>query len=269
MQLPAQCPVCDSHVAREDGEAVARCTGGLYCKAQRSESLKHFVSRKALDIEGLGAKLIEQLVAEDRLESPSDLFELTAEELSERERMGEKSAGNVISAIERSKSTTLARFLFALGIREVGEATANSLAGHFGSLPAVMSASLEDLVKVPDVGPIVASRVRSFFDEPHNLDVIARLQDLGVHWDDVEPVAATEEGPLSSKTFVITGTLPSMTRDEAKALILRAGGKVTGSVSSKTDFLVAGDKAGSKLGKAQKLEIPVLDEDGLRSLISS
>ena len=268
VQLPSTCPVCDSHVARDDGEAVARCTGGLYCKAQRSESLKHFVSRKAMDIDGLGAKLIEQLVAEDRLKSSSDLFALTAEELSQRERMGDKSASNVINAIERSKSTTLARFLFALGIREVGEATAAALASHFGSLSAVIDASIDDLVKVPDVGPIVASRVRSFFDEQHNLDVIARLQELGVHWDDVEPLTNSEEGPLSGKTFVITGTLPSMTRDEAKALIVRAGGKVTGTVSSKTDFLLAGDKAGSKLTKAKTLEIAVLDEDGLNRLIA-
>lgn len=268
VRLPENCPVCGSHVVREEGEAVARCTGGLYCKAQRTESLKHFVSRKALDIEGLGAKLIEQLVHEERLEDPADLYELTVDELSQRDRMGERSAGNVVSAIERSKSTTLARFLFAIGIREVGEATAASLASHFGSLPAVMDADVDELVKVPDVGPIVAGRVRAFFDEQHNLDVIKRLQEHGVSWEDIEPLARAGDGPLTGKTFVITGTLPSMTRDEARAVIVNAGGKVTGSVSSKTDFLLAGAKAGSKLTKAQKLEIPIIDEGSLQQLIA-
>ncbi len=268
VQLPESCPICGSHVRREDGEAVARCTGGLFCKAQRTEALKHFVSRRALDIEGLGAKLIEQLVAEDRLSDPSDLFQLEVEELSQRERMGEKSADNLVRAIEQSKSTTLARFLFALGIREVGESTAASLAGYFGSLPAIQAASVEELTKVPDVGPVVAARVRSFFDEAHNLEVIERLQDLGLHWDDLEPTTIAEDGPLSGKTFVITGTLPSMTRDEAKAMIQSEGGKVTGSVSGKTDYLLAGEKAGSKLAKAQKLNVEILDEEGLRNLLT-
>ena len=269
VHLPKLCPVCASHVYREEGEAVARCTGGLYCKAQRAEALKHFVARRALDIEGLGAKLIEQLVNEDRVSDPSDLFQLRKEELSSRERMGDKSAENLVRAIDESKSTTLARFLYALGIREVGEATAASLASYFGSLPAVREASVDDLTKVPDVGPVVAKRVHSFFDEQHNLDVIERLQSLGVHWTDSEPMKIAEDGPLSGKTFVITGTLPTMTRDEAKSLIQKEGGKVTGSVSSKTDFLVAGEKAGSKLVKAQKLEVSVLDEDGLRKLIAN
>ena len=269
VHLPKLCPVCASHVYREEGEAVARCTGGLYCKAQRAEALKHFVARRALDIEGLGAKLIEQLVNEDRVSDPSDLFQLRKEELSSRERMGDKSAENLVRAIDESKSTTLARFLYALGIREVGEATAASLASYFGSLPAVREASVDDLTKVPDVGPVVAKRVHSFFDEQHNLDVIERLQSLGVHWTDSEPMKIAEDGPLSGKTFVITGTLPTMTRDEAKSLIQKEGGKVTGSVSSKTDFLVAGEKAGSKLAKAQKLEVSVLDEDGLRKLIAN
>jgi DNA ligase (NAD+) len=269
VHLPKLCPVCASHVYREQGEAVARCTGGLYCKAQRAEALKHFVARRALDIEGLGAKLIEQLVNEDRVSDPSDLFQLRKEELSSRERMGDKSAENLVRAIDESKSTTLARFLYALGIREVGEATAASLASYFGSLPAVREASVDDLTKVPDVGPVVAKRVHSFFDEQHNLDVIERLQSLGVHWTDSEPMKIAEDGPLSGKTFVITGTLSTMTRDEAKSLIQKEGGKVTGSVSSKTDFLVAGEKAGSKLVKAQKLEVSVLDEDGLRKLIAN
>jgi DNA ligase (NAD+) len=268
VQLPKLCPVCRSHVKREEGEAVARCTGGLYCKAQRAEALKHFVSRRALDIDGLGAKLIEQLVGEDRLSDPSDLFELSKEELSNRERMGDKSAENLVRAIDASRSTTLARFLYALGIREVGEATAASLASYFGSLPAIERASAEDLTKVPDVGPIVAQRVRSFFEEQHNLDVIERLQESGVRWSDTQPSTVAEDGPLSGKTFVITGTLPTMTRDEAKALIQKEGGKVTGSVSSKTDFLVAGDKAGSKLARAQKLEVTVLDEAALLELIA-
>ncbi len=268
VQLPELCPVCNSHVRREDGEAVARCSGGLYCKAQRSEALKHFVSRKAMDIDGLGAKLIEQLVAEDRLTDPSDLFGLSKEELSSRERMGDKSADNLVSAIDVSKATTLERFLFALGIREVGEATAASLASHFGSLPAIESAPVDDLTKVADVGPIVAQRVRSFFDEQHNVDVIRRLQDSGVHWADSDPMAVANDGALSGKVFVITGTLPTMTRDEAKSLIIQQGGKVTGSVSSKTDFLVAGEKAGSKLSKAQQLEIQILDEAALLELLA-
>ncbi len=183
--------------------------------------------------------------------------------------MGEKSAENLIEAIETSKSTTLARFLFALGIREVGEATAASLASHFGNLPGILQATSEELVKVPDVGPVVAARIRDFLDEPHNLEVIARLQQLGVHWKDTDPMQASEDGPLSGKTFVITGTLPEMTRDEAKELILKNGGKVTGSVSSKTSYLLAGEKAGSKLPKAQKLDVEVIDLDGLHRLISS
>lgn len=269
VDLPELCPVCESHVKREEGEAVARCTGGLFCRAQRAEALKHFVSRRALDIEGLGAKLIEQLVDEDRLLDPSNLFQLTVEELSQRERMGDKSAENLVRAIEQSKSTSLARFLFALGIREVGESTASGLASHFGSLPAIAAASVDDLTKVPDVGPVVAQRANSFFAEQHNLDVIERLQELGVHWADTDPMKIAEDGPLSGKTFVITGTLPSMTRDEAKALVQKEGGKVTGSVSSKTDFLLAGAKAGSKLAKARDLNVAILDETGLRDLIES
>ena len=268
IQLPKLCPVCESHIKREEGEAVARCTGGLYCKAQRAESLKHFVSRKAMDIEGLGAKLIEQLVLEDRLADPSDLFQLSREELSIRDRMGEKSADNLVRSIESSKSTTLARFLFALGIRDVGEATAAGLASYFGSLSAIESATVDELIKVPDVGPVVARRVRNFFAEQHNLDVIERLLESGVHWADTEPMTVAEDGRLSGKIFVITGTLPTMTRDEAKSLITRNGGKVTGSVSSKTDFLVAGEKAGSKLSKAQKLDIQVLDETKLVELLA-
>ena len=267
VQLPENCPVCDSHVEREEGETVARCTGGLFCAAQRAESLKHFVSRRALDIEGFGAKLVEQLVTNEQLKTPADIFQLTAESLVELERMGEKSAENLMASIQASKSTTLSRFLFALGIREVGESTAASLAGNFGNIENLISASDEVLQSVPDVGPVVAARIRTFFDEQHNLDVIRQLRDYGVTWPDEEPQAASEDGPLAGKTFVITGTLPSMTRDEAKALIQQAGGKVTGSVSSKTDFLLAGEKAGSKLAKAEKLEVEVLDEAGLQGLV--
>jgi len=269
VQLPKNCPVCQSHVERVEGEAVARCTGGLFCAAQRAEALKHFVSRRALDIEGFGAKLVEQLVATDRLKTPADIFQLTSEELSELDRMGEKSADNLMQSIRASKSTTLARFLFALGIRDVGEATAASVAAHYGKLANVASATEEDLQGVADVGPIVAARVSGFFSEQHNLDVIARLQEYGVEWTESDPVEASEDGALYGKTFVITGSLPTMTRDAAKELIQSAGGKVTGSVSSKTDFLVAGEKAGSKLTKAEKLKVAILDEAELKNLISA
>ena len=269
VELPATCPVCDSHVVREEGEAVARCTGGLYCKAQRAEALKHFVSRRAMDIDGLGAKLIQHLVDDGSVSNPADIYRLEKSELAKRERMGEKSAANLVNAIEASKATTLARFLFALGIREVGEATATNLAAHFGSLPSILSADEEELLKVPDVGPKVARRIRDFLDEQHNLDVIDQLQRLGVQWQDIEPTHAAEDGPLVGKTFVITGTLPGMTRDDAKALILREGGQVTGSVSGKTSFLLAGENAGSKLAKAEQLGIEVLDMDALQRLIGS
>ena len=259
VQLPKKCPVCGSAVAREEGEAVARCTGGLYCAAQRAQALKHFVSRRAMDIDGLGAKLIDQLVALDRVATPADLYQLSKDELVELERMGEKSADNLIEAIERSKSTSLSRFLFALGIREVGEATAASLATHFGKLPSIMEASDEDLVAVPDVGPVVASRIHAFFDEAHNRDVIASLQELGVTWPEAEPQSSGHDGPLVGKTFVLTGTLTNMTRDEAKAEIQKRGGKVTGSVSKKTDFVVYGEKPGSNLQKAEKLGVASID----------
>ena len=267
VSLPEHCPVCGSAVERIDEEAVARCTGGLFCAAQRSEALKHFVSRKAMDIEGLGAKVIEQLVDMDRLKTPADIFTLTAEELASMERLGEKSAANLIDAIERSKSTTLQRFLFGLGIREVGEATALSLVEYFGKLERIMEADAETLEGVPDVGRIVASRICAFFAEPHNREVIERLVKAGIIWEEKEPQAAPEDGALTGKTFVLTGTLPNMTRDEAKERIQAQGGKVTTSVSKRTSFVVAGDKAGSKLTKAQSLEIEILDEVGLLSLL--
>jgi len=268
VKAPSACPVCGSAVIREEDEAVARCTGGLYCSAQRAEALKHFVSRRALDVDGLGAKLIEQLVAIDRIKTPADLFSLTKEELAEMERMGEKSAENLLESIEKSKQTTLSRFLYALGIREVGEATASSLASHYGKLGAVMLADEEALQEVSDVGPVVASRIRAFFSETHNQDVIQRLIDSGVAWQESEPRVQTEEGNLSGKTFVLTGTLSGMSRNDAKDKIQAAGGKVTGTVSKKTDFLVAGDKAGSKLTKAQNLQITILNEVELEKLLS-
>jgi DNA ligase (NAD+) len=268
VRLPRKCPVCGSKVGREEGEAVARCTGGLYCAAQRIEALKHFVSRRAMDIEGLGSKVIEQLVAIDRVKTPADLYQLQQDELAAMERMGERSAANLIAAIEKSKNTTLSRFLYGLGIREVGEATAASLASHFGGLAAIMAASDEDLLAVADVGPTVESRIRAFFDEAHNRDVIARLQESGLRWTETDPVAPTSEGPLAGRTFVLTGTLSLMTRDEAKDKIQSLGGKVTGSVSKKTDFVVFGEKAGSKLAKAQQFGVETLDEEQFSDLLT-
>jgi DNA ligase (NAD+) len=269
VRLPAKCPVCRSAVERLEGEAVARCTGGLFCAAQRVETLKHFVSRKAMDIDGLGAKIIEQLVAIDRLKTSADIYSLQKVELAELDRMGEKSAANLVAAIDKSRNTTLPRFLFALGIREVGEATAASLADHFGRLDSIVEADEEQLIGVEDVGPIVASRIHAFMNEPHNLEVVRQLQDAGVTWQEGDPRQLDADGPLTGKTFVLTGTLDGMTRDEAKAAIQARGGKVTGSVSKKTDFLVYGAKAGSKLAKAQKLEVATLDEAALEALLAT
>ena len=268
IKIPQKCPVCGSKVVRIEDEAVARCTGGLFCEAQRSEALKHFVSRRALDIEGLGSKLIEQLVAIGRIKTPADIFILDRDELIEMERMGEKSADNLLESIEKSKETTLSRFLYGLGIREVGEATASALASFYGKLEAIMGAQEEELQNVPDVGPIVASRIRAFFNESHNAEVIQRLRDSGVHWQDSKPAATTTDGALAGKTFVLTGTLSGMTRDEAKDRIQALGGKVTGSVSKKTDFVVYGDNPGSKFTKAQKLAVDTIDQDGLEKLLT-
>jgi DNA ligase (NAD+) len=220
-----------------------------------------------MDIDGLGAKLIEQLVSVDRIKTPAGIFELEKDELASLERMGEKSAQNLIDAIEQSKDTTLARFLYSLGIREVGEATAASLAAHFGGLDAIMAAAEEDLLSVADVGPVVASRIRAFFDEAHNREVISRLKDAGVHWEESTPRAAPKDGPLAGKTFVLTGSLADMTRDEAKDRIQALGGKVTGSVSKKTDYVIFGEKAGSKLSKAHQLEVETLDETQFEALL--
>jgi DNA ligase (NAD+) len=262
--LPCRCPVCGSHVTRTEGEAVARCSGGLVCSAQRREALRHFASRRAMDIEGLGDKLVEQLVDAGRVETPADLYSLTADELAGLERMGPKSAANLVEALERSKHTTLPRFLFALGIRDVGESTALALATHFGRLEALESATLEEIQRVRDVGPVVAAHVRDFFDEVRNRRVIDALRRHGVRWPDAEPAAAGGEGALSGETVVITGTLATMTRDEARDAARAAGATVTDSVSRKTTLLVVGAEAGSKLRKAQELGVAIVDEDEFR-----
>ena len=267
VRAPAKCPVCRSAVVREEGEAVARCTGGFICAAQRAEALKHFVSRRALDVDGLGSKLIEQLVAIDRIQTAADIYHLERDELAGMDRMGEKSAENLLAAIERSKDTTLARFLYGLGIREVGEATARSLAAHYGKLTSIMKADEESLQTVQDVGPIVASRIHSFFAEKHNQKVVKGLIDSGLTWKETKASPKAADGPLAGKIFVLTGTMSNMTRDEAKDKIQAAGGKVTGSVSKKTNFVVYGDNAGSKLTKAQKLGIETIDEDALQKIL--
>jgi DNA ligase (NAD+) len=258
--LPKRCPVCDSEVVRAEGEAVARCSGGLYCAAQRKEAIRHFASRRAMDIEGLGTKLIAQLVDGGYVESPADLYGLTPEKIVSLERMGERSAKNLIAALNKSKSTTLARFLYALGIREVGEVTAKSLSDHIGSIESLTRANEEELQAVPDVGPVVAAHVVSFFRQPHNLEIIDALRAAGVHWEVPKPVAEPT-GQLVGKRFVLTGTLESMTRDEAKTAIEDAGGRVVSSVSKKTDYVVYGDKPGSKLEKAVHLGVRTLDEE--------
>ena len=261
------CPVCGSHVVRGEDEAVARCTGGLFCPAQRKQALLHFAGRRAMDIEGLGEKLVDQLVDAAIVKTPVDLYRLGVLALANLERMGEKSAHNLLAAIEKSRSTTLARFIFALGIRNVGEATARDLARHFGNLDALMAADADALQQVPDVGPVVAQSIAAFFGEPHNREVIEQLRAAGVRWAEGEPAGAAN-GLFAGKTFVLTGTLPTLTRDEAKALIEAQGGKVAGSVSKKTHYVVAGADAGSKLARAQELGVPVVDEAGLRVLLS-
>ena len=258
--FPTNCPVCDSQIIRIEGEAVARCTGGLFCAAQRKEALKHFVSRKAMDIDGVGGKLIEQLVDRELVHTPADLFKLDLTTLTRLERMGAKSAENALNSLEKAKSTTLARFIFALGIREVGEATALNLANHFKTLDALKAADLEQLQQVPDVGEVVANRIFVFWREAHNVAVVEDLIAQGVHWETVE-VKEASENLFKDKTVVLTGTLTQMGRNEAKALLQQLGAKVSSSVSSKTNFVIAGDAAGSKLTKAQELNIPVLTEE--------
>ncbi|MBI3188040.1 MAG: NAD-dependent DNA ligase LigA, partial [Gammaproteobacteria bacterium] len=265
IKLPAHCPVCGSDVVREEGEAIARCSGGLYCAAQRKESIKHFASRKAMDIDGLGDKLVEQLVDEKRIEHVDDLYKLQLSDIASLERMGEKSASNLLAALDKSKTTTLNRFIYALGVREVGEATALALAKHFGSLEQLLAASEEELQSVPDVGPVVARHVWHFFNEQHNRQIIERLRAAGVHWADHQ--VNEQNQTLAGLTFVITGTLAGMTRDEARAALQSRGAKVAGSVSAKTSYLVAGDAPGSKAEKAQQLGVKVLDEAGLMELL--
>ena len=265
--LPKTCPVCGSHVVRGADEAVARCSGGLFCPAQRKQALLHFAARRAMDIEGLGEKLVEQLVDADIVRTPADLYRLGLLALANLERMAEKSASNLLEAIERSKTTTLARFIFALGIRNVGESTARDLARHFGALDALLEADEAALLAVPDVGPIVAQCLLQFLAEPHNREVIEQLRAAGIVFPEGEGEAA-ELGPLAGKMLVLTGTLPQLARDEAKALIEAAGGKVSGSVSRKTHYVVAGSEAGSKLAKAQELAVPIIDEAQLRILLN-
>ena len=268
VQLPERCPVCGSRVLRVEGEAVARCTGGFTCSAQRQEALRHFASRRALDIEGLGERMIEQLVERDQVKSPADLYALTLPQLAQLERMGEKSAANLLAAIEKSKQTTLPRLLYGLGIRDVGEATALALARHFGSLERLMSADERTIQQVPDVGPVVAAHIAAFFASEEHLRVIKALRDKGVTWPDLEP-APRSTGSLTGRTFVITGTLSSMTREQAQEALTARGAKVTASVSKKTSYIVAGGEAGSKLARAEELGVPVLDEQQFLELLRS
>jgi len=259
IHLPTHCPICHSKIESIEGEAVARCSGGLFCPAQRKEAIKHFASRRALDIEGLGDKLVDQLVENRLIDNVADLYSLTLEQLSGLERMADKSAQNLLDALNKSKKTTLGRFLYALGIREVGEATAKQLALHFGDLSLLMEATEESLQQVSDVGPVVAKHIESFFREKHNQDVIKKLLEAGIHWEKIE--VSRESLPLVGKTFVLTGTLETLSRDEAKEKLESLGAKVAGSVSSKTSYVVVGADAGSKLKKAEELGVAILTED--------
>jgi DNA ligase (NAD+) len=259
--------VCGSAIAREDGEVDWRCSGGLFCAAQRKQAILHFASRRAMDVEGLGDKLVDQLVDAGLVRTLPDLYKLGVDKLAALERMANKSAQNLIDGLEKSKRTTLARFLYALGIRHVGETTAKDLAKHFGSLDRILDASLEQLLEVNDVGPIVAHSIRTFFDQPHNREVVEQLRACGITWAEHAGSADAKPKPLAGKTFVLTGTLPTLTREEATELIEAAGGKVAGSVSKKTDYVVAGSEAGSKLDKALALGITVLDEAEFNKLL--
>jgi DNA ligase (NAD+) len=266
--FPTRCPVCDSDVERIEGEAVARCSGGLYCAAQRKEAIKHFASRKAMDIDGLGDKLVDVLVEKDWVKSPADLYRLSKAELATLPRMAAKSAENLKNAITATRETTLARFLYALGIREVGEATAKALARHFKTFDAVQSASSEQLQEVPDVGTVVAEHIVRFFRESHNENVVKELREF-VHWPEGEEAGDIQSDRLAGNTYVITGTLSTMTRDEAKQALEALGAKVSGSVSKKTTALIAGENAGSKLAKAQSLGLSILSEDELKELLGA
>ena len=265
--MPRHCPVCGSEAVREEGEADYRCTGGLFCGAQRKQAILHFAQRRALDIEGLGEKLVDQLVDANVIRMLPDLYRLGLNALASLERMADKSAQNLLAALEKSKHTTLPRFLYGLGIRHVGEATAKDLARHFGKLDAIVDASVEQLLEVPDVGPVVAESIHTFFKQPHNLEVVEQLRACGLTWEEGEPATRAPK-PLAGKTVVLTGTLPTLSRDEAKDLLEAKGAKVAGSVSKKTDYVIAGAEAGSKLEKAKELGVAVLDEDGLRALLA-
>ena len=265
--MPAHCPVCGSVAVRGEGEADHRCSGGLYCSAQRKQSILHFAQRRAVEVEGLGEKLVDQLVDSGVVNTLPDLYRLGFSHLASMERMAGKSAQNILDALEKSKETTLARFLFGLGIRHVGESTAKALARHFGQLDRIVQASEEQLSQVADVGPVVAQSIRTFFDQAHNVEVVEQLRACGLHWPEGKP-SATAMQPLAGKTFVITGTLPTLGRDQAKDLLEAAGAKVAGSVSKKTHYVVAGADAGSKLDKALELGVPVLDELALRKLLA-
>jgi DNA ligase (NAD+) len=271
-RMSRACPICASTVVREKSEVNHRCSGGLFCSAQRKQAILHFAQRRAVEVEGLGDKLVEQLVDTGTIRTLPDLYRLDLTALASLDRMAEKSAQNIVAALEKSKQTTLPRFLFGLGIRHVGEATAKELAKHFGTLGAIMAASEEALLGVSDVGPVVAKSIRTFFDQPHNAEVVEQLRapqphGCGITWPEGEP-AATGPKPLVGQTFVITGTLPTLGRDAAKDLIEAAGGKVSGSVSKKTNYVLAGTEAGSKLDKAQELGVTVIDEATLRSMLS-
>ncbi|MGF1707892.1 NAD-dependent DNA ligase LigA [Enterovibrio baiacu] len=266
--FPAACPVCNSHVERIEGEAVARCSGGLICRAQRKEAIKHFSSRKALDVDGLGDKIVEQLIDKELVQAPADLFKLSAGQITMLERMGPKSAQNLVDSLNKAKETTLPRFIYSLGIREVGEATAANLANHFFTLEAIREATEEKLIDVQDVGVIVAKHVTSFFSEERNKEAIDALLEAGIHWPEITARDENVSLPLEGKVVVLTGTLSQMSRSDAKAALQARGAKVTGSVSAKTDLLIAGEAAGSKLTKAQDFGIDILDEDGMIQLLS-
>ena len=266
--MPAQCPVCGSDAVREEGEADHRCTGGLFCAAQRKEAILHFAHRRAVEIEGLGDKLVEQLVDSGLIKTLPDLYKLGFTALAGLDRMAEKSANNIVAALEKSKRTTLPRFLFGLGIRHVGEATAKELARHFGQLDRIMDASVEALSEVNDVGPVVAQSIHTFFEQPHNREVVEQLRACGLSWEEGEPAARAPQ-PLAGKTFVLTGTFPTLSRDQAKDLLEAAGAKVAGSVSKKTDYVVAGTEAGSKLEKAQTLGVAVIDEAAMLAMLGT
>ncbi len=264
--MPHACPVCGSDAVREEGEADYRCTGGLFCSAQRKQAILHFAQKRAVEVDGLGEKLVDQLVDAGVIRTLPDLYRLGFTALSALDRMADKSAQNILDALQQSKQTTLPRFLFGLGIRHVGEATAKALARHFGKLDGIMDASLEQLTQVPDVGPIVAQSLRTFFDQAHNREVVEQLRACGITWPESEPAPQTVL-PLTGKTFVITGTLPTLAREQLKAMLEAAGGKVAGSVSKKTHYLVAGSDAGSKLDKARELDVPIFDETEVLALL--